>query len=162
VPLTERQSSIVTGTLLGDGSMRCKLQAFVSSPPRLPAGNGTRIAYRFTTRSLSEFTPTYRLFYRVGKKIVPDVAISPLALAVWFMDDGSRSRTSVYLNAQQFAVREQLRLIDLLGSSTDSGLRSIRTRRTIASAFELKALRDSKPSSPSTSCRSSATNYRNR
>lgn len=38
------------------------------------------------------------------------------------MDDGSRSRTSVYLNTQQFAVREQLRLIDLLGKQ--HGLRA--------------------------------------
>jgi hypothetical protein len=98
VPLTERQASIVTGTLLGDGSMRCKrnalleinhshaqrsyvdwkyreLQSFVSSPPRKRDGNGGRIAYRFTTRSQPEFTPLYQLFYHGGKKVVYRIRI---------------------------------------------------------------------------------------
>jgi hypothetical protein len=54
------------------------------------------------------------LFYADGKKMIPDIAVSPLALAVWFMDDGSRSRTSAYLNTQQFPVSDQLRMIDIL------------------------------------------------
>lgn len=91
-----------------------ELQSFVSSPPRRRAGNGARIAYRFTTRSLPEFTTLYRSFYASGKKAIPAIAISPLALAVWFMDDGSRSRTSVYFNTQQFNVSDQMRMIDML------------------------------------------------
>jgi len=91
-----------------------ELQSFVSSPPRMRSGNGGRIAYRFTTRSLPEFAAFYRLFYADGKKMIPDIAVSPLALAVWFMDDGSRSRTSAYLNTQQFPVSDQLRMIDIL------------------------------------------------
>ena len=35
-------------------------------------------------------------------------------LAVWFMDDGCRSRRAVYLNTQQFALVDQLRLLEML------------------------------------------------
>lgn len=136
-PLTDEQRSVLIGSLLGDGTMRCKSHALleinhsirqksyvdwkhrifaglVSTPPRPRAGNGGRIAYRFTTRSLPELTPYYRLFYASGRKTVPDIALTPVALAVWFMDDGSRSYRSAYLNTQQFSVEEQLRLATLL------------------------------------------------
>ena len=37
-----------------------------------------------------------------------------MSLAVWFMDDGSKSKLSVYLNTQQFKDEDQLTLIELL------------------------------------------------
>jgi len=66
------------------------------------------------TRSLPVLTPYYRLFYECGGKRAPDVELSPLALAVWFMDDGCRSRNAVYLNTQQFAIGDQRRLLRML------------------------------------------------
>ena len=131
------QHEIVIGTLLGDGAMRCKTNAlleinhsinqrtyvdwlygqfreFVLTPPRTRKCNGNRIAYRFVTRSLPEFTPYFHEFYELGKKAVPDVELSPLTLAVWFMDDGCRSRRAVYLNTQQFDLGSQERLLRLL------------------------------------------------
>jgi LAGLIDADG DNA endonuclease family len=45
---------------------------------------------------------------------VPEVELSPLTLAVWFMDDGCRSRNAVYLNTQQFDVAEQRKLLTML------------------------------------------------
>ena len=135
--LSEAQHSIIIGSLLGDGGMRCKTNALleinhsakqrsyvdwkyqelvglVSTPPKPRQGNGSRVAYRFVTRSLPELTPYYRLFYELHKKRVPPVELSPLALAVWFMDDGSRSRSAVYLNTQQFGDDCQNRLLELL------------------------------------------------
>jgi recombination protein RecA len=135
--LSEVQHDIVVGSLLGDGAMRCKANAllevnhsarqrryvewkyrslaeFVRTPPRARNGNGGRVAYRFVTRSLPVFTPYFRLFYGEGKKRVPELELSPLALAVWFMDDGCKSRRAVYLNTQQFEVDDQLRLLALL------------------------------------------------
>ena len=135
--LSEEQHAIVIGSLLGDGSMRCKTNALlevnhswhqqryvqwkyehlaelVSTPPRVRRGNGNRVACRFVTRSLPVLTPYYRLFYEVGRKRVPELELSPLALAVWFMDDGSRSRNAVYLNTQQFGVAEQQSLLAML------------------------------------------------
>ena len=101
VALTLEQHALIVGTLLGDGSMRCKANALlevnhsarqrdyvdwkyqalrdlVSTPPQLRSTNGTRVAYRFVTRSLPALTPYYRMFYASGRKTVPDVEITPL------------------------------------------------------------------------------------
>ena len=85
--------------------------------------NGRRCAYRFVTRSLPVLTPYYRTFYGADRrKSIPHLRLTNLALAVWFMDDGSRSRSSVYLNTQQFDAGSQARLIDLL--YRDFGIRA--------------------------------------
>jgi len=135
--LSEVQHSLVVGSLLGDGSMRCKTHALleinhsanqrgyvdwkyqqlvelVATPPSLRQGNGGRVAYRFVTRSHPLLTPYYELFYELKRKRVPELELSPLSLAVWFMDDGSRSRSAVYLNTQQFGRDAQWRLVELL------------------------------------------------
>jgi hypothetical protein len=135
--LSEAQHAIVIGSLLGDGSMRCKTNALleinhsshqrsyvdwkfrhladlVTTPPKERSGNGGRIAYRFVTRSEPALTPYYRLFYEGGRKQVPQLALPALGLAVWFMDDGCRSRNAAYLNTQQFDVQSQFVLVALL------------------------------------------------
>ena len=136
--LSEVQHSIVVGSLLGDDSMRCKANALleinhsssqrsyvdwkyghlaelVRTPPKQRAGNGSRVAYRFVTRSIPALTPYFHAFYEGRRKCVPSgLELSSLALAVWFMDDGCRSRNAVYLNTQQFDRLSQLRLLVLL------------------------------------------------
>jgi hypothetical protein len=135
--LSEVQRAIVIGSLLGDGSMRCKTNALleinhsahqrsyvdwkfghlaelVTTPPKERRGNGGRIAYRFVTRSDPALTPYYRLFYADGRKRAPKLELDPLMLAVWFMDDGSRSRNAVYLNTQQFDEASQEVMLGLL------------------------------------------------
>jgi hypothetical protein len=92
-----------------------QLADLVSTPPKLRRGNGGRISCRFVTRSLPALTPYYNLFYASGKKAAaPELELSPLALAVWFMDDGCKSRNAVYLNTQQFDLVSQQRLLDKL------------------------------------------------
>ncbi len=141
--LTERQKAIIVGCLLGDGAMRCKtnalleinhsfkqldyvdwkyseLKELVSTGPHKRFGNAGRIAYRFTTKSLPELTQIYRRFYLAGKKIIPDnLKIHPIALAVWFMDDGCKSYRAIYLNTQKFSVIEQNKLSLLLRQQFD-------------------------------------------
>jgi len=136
--LTEEQKSILIGCLLGDGTMRkkknahleinhcyqqkilvdwifSKFKCLVGTKPKWRKGNGKREAYRFTTLSLPSLTPFYDKFFSQGKKIIPDrLNLNGLSLAVWFMDDGSKSRSSIYLNTQQFTKIEQLKLINLL------------------------------------------------
>ena len=135
--LTGKQRAIIVGSLLGDGAMRCKANALlevnhsldqkayvdwkfqqladlVGTGPKERRGNGHRRAYRFTTLSLPQLTAYHRAFYETGKKSVPELELSSLSLAVWFMDDGCKSRTSVYLNTQQFDLGSQLRLVRLL------------------------------------------------
>jgi recombination protein RecA len=135
--LSETQRSLIVGTLLGDGAMRCKVNALieinhsaeqrayvdwkhqqlaelVGTPPKPRNGRGGRVAYRFTTLSRPELTPYFRAFYPNGKKVVPAVTLTPLALAVWFMDDGSKRHRALYLNTQQFDLEDQLRLLEML------------------------------------------------
>ena len=136
--LTKEQKSILVGSLLGDGTMRKKVNAYleinhafsqkalvdwmyvkfknlVLTPPKWRKGNGKREAYRFSTRSLPELTKFYNQFYKFGKKIIPDsIKLDNLSLAIWFMDDGSKSRSSIYLNTQQFTIDEQNKLIKIL------------------------------------------------
>ena len=131
------QNAVIVGSLLGDGSMRCKTNALleinhsshqrsyvdwkyrhlaelVRTPPKARQGNGARIAYRFVTRSLPELTPYFRLFYGTGRKRIPELELTELALAVWFMDDGCRSRNAVYLNTQQYDQTSQSTLLRIL------------------------------------------------
>ena len=137
--LTELQHSIVVGSLLGDGAMRCKknalleinhcyeqrtyvdwkhqhLSEFVGTGPKARAGNGRRIAYRFTTLSHEVLTPYYRAFYHSRHKSIPQIGLTPMMLAVWFMDDGCKSYRTVYLNTQQFGLADQQRLMTMLAA----------------------------------------------
>lgn len=130
---------MIIGSLLGDGSLRCKRHALleinhsikqkeyvdwkygilsnlVRTAPKPPSSNGSRVAYRFTTLSLPQLTGFYHQFYDGNRKRVPGVVLTPLALAVWFMDDGHKSYNAVYLNTQQFAAIDQLLLLDILKS----------------------------------------------
>ena len=142
--LTLIQRAVLIGSLLGDGSLRKQgtrtnallevnhaakhsqyvdwkykiFQTHVLTPPKRRFGNGKRVVYRFTTRSLPVFTVYYNWFYdRKEKRIPRDLILDPLSLTVWFMDDGNKSRTSYYLNTQQFQYEDQKYLIDLLEKS---------------------------------------------
>ena len=136
--LTEAQRSIIVGCLLGDGAMRCKANALLEvnhasaqrdyvdwkyvqlsdlcgTAPKLRRGNGRRIAYRFTTLSLPGLTFFYREFYSGRRTVVPEsLILTPLPLAVWFMDDGCKSHRALYLNTQQFDFDSQKRLVEML------------------------------------------------
>ncbi len=83
-------------------------RSYVLTPSRPRRGGGKRVAYRFTTRRYPVFTAYWRWIYRDGRKRVPpDIELAPLSLAVWFMDDGARSRSALYLNTPQFPDEDQ-------------------------------------------------------
>ena len=133
--LTQLQKSVIIGSILGDGYVRIvpgrndafleinhslKAKTYVDwkysvlkdicqSPPKDRVIDEQRTAYRFFTRQHVEFTKLLKLFYSHGKKIIPaDIKLDPVMLAVWFMDDGSKSRKhDVYLNTQQFSLNDQ-------------------------------------------------------
>lgn len=140
--LSKTQHSLIVGSLLGDGAMRCKANALleinhcfeqkeyvdwkyqhlatlVGTPPKSRIGNGSRIAYRFTTLSLPQLTPYHKAFYGSGRKVIPKVTLTPLILAVWFMDDGCKSYRALYLNTQQFDLTNQMMLISMLKQQWD-------------------------------------------
>ena len=64
----------------------------------------------FSTLSHIEFEEVRQRFYVNRRKVVPkDLGLTPLAMAVWFMDDGSRKSKQcrgVYLNTQSFTTSE--------------------------------------------------------
>lgn len=81
----------------------------------------TYIQWRFKTRISPVFEEFYSLFYsRLGKKVIPknfnSLLVSPLSLAVWFMDDGGRRNDSygLFLNTLSFTKLENSILIDCL------------------------------------------------
>jgi len=78
--------------------------------------------YRFSTyghRILGEFR---RNFYEGKKKIIPDDLekdITPLGLAIWYMDDGSiksRRHKGIFLNTQGFKRKDVKKLQKVLGN----------------------------------------------
>lgn len=167
--LTSAEQSVIIGSILGDGALRLQqgkknalleinhsiraelylrwkyqiLRSFIATPPRVRR-NGQQFACRFVTRSLPIFTRLYNRFYQNGKKRVPiNLQIDALSLAVWFMDDGARSRSSYYLNTQQFPVVNQVELLRSLKQqhgldatlNKDKHYYRIRIRTTSAKRF---------------------------
>ena len=146
--LIEFEREIIVGSLLGDGYMRImpgradafleinhsikakdyvdykynSLKRLCESAPKERTTNDNRVAYRFFTKQHKELTALYNQFYRNKVKFIPkDLVLSPLILAIWYMDDGSKCRESdIYLNTQQFSVEDQkvlLYKLRLLGIS---------------------------------------------
>lgn len=67
----------------------------------------------FHTRTARVFRPWYFLFYPRGTKCLPGNIkryLDPLALAVWFMDDGCFQGKCIILNTQSFSRLENERL----------------------------------------------------
>ncbi|OHA53256.1 MAG: hypothetical protein A2Z62_01165 [Candidatus Terrybacteria bacterium RIFCSPLOWO2_02_42_20] len=140
--LTKLERSIIIGSILGDGYMRImpgrsdafleinhsvkakdyvdykfnKLKRICESVPKERATNEDRHAYRFFTKQHKDLTTLYGLFYKNKRKIIPkNLELDPMSIAIWYMDDGSKSRDSdVYLNTQQFSLLDQKKLLNCL------------------------------------------------
>lgn len=115
--LSKRQRQLVVGLLLGDGHLETqnggrtyRLKVEHGSAQReylewlakefqewLISGwyekrKGTKLVYGFTTMSHPAFRFYGTQFYQNGKKRIPPLIkklMSPLSLAIWFLDDGS-------------------------------------------------------------------------
>lgn len=113
------QQSIITGSMLGDGHIsekrygNCYFQKNQCGAHRdyvlwhchkfkefaRPFKEGDNYALGkkysraiFSTKAMPEFTALRKLWYPEGKKIVPrTIEIDPLALAIWYFDDGSNN-----------------------------------------------------------------------
>ena len=138
--LSPQQKEFVVGTLLGDGCLlwttrgyclrihhgiRQKeyvawkyeiMKSLVNTPPRLSQGK----SYYFRTVSNPVFNDYRGMFYQGKKKIVPDnleTLLSPLGLAVWIMDDGSRDKGCVRISSHNFSYPDHLKLQQILKAS---------------------------------------------
>lgn len=110
---------------------------FVRTPPRIKTRqrNGRQnFEVVFNTLSHPCFNYLHKLFYPSGKKVIPesiDQLLTPTALAVWFMSDGSikskQSRGRI-LNTQSFIRPDIEKLIFILKSKFNLQS-SIRTQK---------------------------------
>ncbi|MDP2656330.1 MAG: LAGLIDADG endonuclease [bacterium] len=136
--LNATQREIVVGTVLGDGSLietfskknlrlqieQCDaqksyvfwkyemLESLICTPPRYQE---KKKSWRVRTISHPDITEIGFHFYNGRKKVIPndfELFLTPLALAVWFMDDGSRDqvRGTYILNTQCFTKAEVERI----------------------------------------------------
>ena len=148
--LTNEQKSLIIGSILGDGYIRQlpgradafleinhsnKAQQYVdykynilkniceSEPKeRYTDELKTKKAYRFFTKQNKEITILYNQFYKNNKKIIPrDLELNAMIVAIWYMDDGSKTQNklnkaniNIYLNTQQFSLNDQKYLLFLL------------------------------------------------
>ena len=75
--------------------------------------------WRFSTKSLPVFKHWQKLFYKGKTKIIPkniSNLLTPLSLAVWYMDDGYRRKDcrGVYLCTSAYTIPEQKLLQETL------------------------------------------------
>jgi hypothetical protein len=119
----ERQSGALSARLKVEHSVAqsayvnwkfAEWREWVRTPPR-ERGRRNRLGtvstnIGFTTLSHVEFEEFRQWFYRDRRKVVPeDLFLTPLSMAVWFMDDGSRKSSQcrgLYLNTQSFTCSE--------------------------------------------------------
>jgi hypothetical protein len=123
----ERQQGALTARLKIEHSLTqkayvdwkyCEWRDWVRTPPKTRVRRnrlGTTSAnVGFTTLSHVEFERFRLVFYKDRRKVIPeDLRLTPLSVAVWFMDDGSRKSSQcrgLYLNTQSFNHAE----VDLL------------------------------------------------
>ncbi len=87
----------------------------LQEPRRIMCGKNIKdgsnyYSWYFHTVTTEFFGELYQQFYFNGYKIVPrnilDI-LTPLSLAVWYMDDGCFSQKTAILNTQNFSFREQ-------------------------------------------------------
>lgn len=92
------------------------LKNICKSEPKIRKIGKDRMGYRFFTRQHPEISRLYEIFYPRGRKEIPKgFELDFLSLAVWFMDDGSRTKKNdIYLNSQQFNLKSQRRLLHAL------------------------------------------------
>jgi len=155
VDLSPVQESVLIGTLLGDGCLAMhghharlhvkhkaahwslaefkyaifenyhsmSLHAF---DQRL--GTKRHPCVQFVTRTSPVFTHWRERFYLAGRKHVPtDITdlLTPLAIAVWFMDDGSADHCGVTIQTHSFDEAE----VELLARALAEGFDIVATKR---------------------------------
>lgn len=139
--LTSRQQQILVGTILGDGCLakhgrfhrlfvkhslrqralaELKREAFTefvsmalhAFDQRLGANRYPCV--QFASRTSPVFSEWRGRFYRERRKIVPDEIselLTPLSMAVWFMDDGGADVAGLNIQTHNFELREVEHLV---------------------------------------------------
>lgn len=144
--LTFREKQILLGSLLGDGSITLsspksarikfnhaesqralvdwkynELKRWVGTGPKsVPNGGYGETNYKFSTLSSSVFLEMFRLVRPRDKKEVNaewlDQITDPVALAAWYMDDGSQGVSTMQIHTEGFSKEEVEMLADWVKS----------------------------------------------
>ncbi|OGE86183.1 MAG: hypothetical protein A3J48_00830 [Candidatus Doudnabacteria bacterium RIFCSPHIGHO2_02_FULL_46_11] len=61
-------------------------------------------SWRFGTVGHPEITKLRHEWYRNSKQIVKDFRLTPMMLAIWFMDDGTRHRDTIDISVHNFSL----------------------------------------------------------
>ena len=122
--LTYLEKDIITGCLLGDGTLTkagrhyrlriehadaCKeyVEWKFQLLKRLCVTRAQYVSshhsWRFGTVGHPEMTVLRNLWYCPVKRVPADVVLTPLSLAIWFMDDGTRHRDTVDISVHSFS-----------------------------------------------------------
>lgn len=84
---------------------------------RLAENGKIRYITRFKTYTYTSFNWINSIWYINGKKVIPnniEEYLSPLALAVWIMDDGGKVSSGFKLSTNSFTLSEIEKLCDIL------------------------------------------------
>ena len=144
VDFTQRQKDIMYGSILGDGYIRPGKAAYALSftqgekqkdyllwklhefdnyvvtkelTSRVTNFHGNAPVYSFSTITHPEITAAYHVTHPNGQKRITTEwlsKLSPLSIAVWYMDDGSLNKRygTIVLCTNAFPLEDQLLLID--------------------------------------------------
>jgi len=140
IPITQEQKEIIFGTLLGDGNLRfnnSKISVFgrmnhsikqkeyimykrnllknLTSEVKPYISKTKNCFYNslyFTFKSNVQLNKFYYSFYKEGIKIIPEdlSLLTPRAMAIWFMDDGTASNPSIRIATCSFTKEDLQRL----------------------------------------------------
>jgi recombination protein RecA len=96
-----------------------ELKRLVGTPPKIVLNGGYgKTSCRFSTLSLKPLVELYYLTHLNNKKQINtnwlSLIIDPVALAVWYMDDGSQARSAMYMHTEGFSKEEVEILTDWL------------------------------------------------
>lgn len=148
LPMSDIQKAVTIGSILGDGNLSCnwsktnyrlkishsvkqseyifwKYEIFKDFVLTKPNVYEKTKSISFRTISHNEFTDFYKLFYPLGKKVVPknieELIKNPFTIAIWFMDDGNAiMRKGIlcgyHLNSQSFTFSENKLLSECLNT----------------------------------------------
>lgn len=159
-PISKKQREMIVGSVLGDASIilsgrkknpyfkiaHCEKQKeylmwkkeilgnFVNTVNKVMDKRGNSTMFCFNTISHQGFHSLRELFYDGNKKVIKDevgLHLSPLGLATWFMDDGSRSgRGNNYrLSTDGFSKDDNYKLKNILKANFDLNVKVLEYTR---------------------------------
>jgi len=158
-PLTKRQREIIVGSTIGEGSIVCsgrrknsyfkvshceqqkdyllwkkqELGNFTNTVNKVEDKRGNSVMFGFQTLAHQELNFFRKLFYDNNKKVIKDelgLYLTPLGLAVWFMDDGSKNGTcNQKFSTDGFSREDNERLAIILKANFDINVKVLEYER---------------------------------